>query len=182
MERIRIIGYCGSGKTYISKKLSIKLDLPMYELDNFVWDRQSSEDRRNSDAERDAALRKVVNQDKWIIEGVHYTWTYETFSRADVIFVIHSNKWLNDWGIIKRYLKEKTHIEKANYEQSLRLIFKGFGWIHNYDIHEVLAFTETFRQKRIIVRKSQDILKYIERCELPRRQRDFSDSNGRSQP
>lgn len=37
--RIRIIGGCGSGKSYIARELSIKYGLPCYETDNFVWER-----------------------------------------------------------------------------------------------------------------------------------------------
>lgn len=37
--RIRIIGVCGSGKSYIARELSIKYGLPCYETDNFVWER-----------------------------------------------------------------------------------------------------------------------------------------------
>lgn len=71
--KIRIIGPCGSGKTYIAKELSRKYNTPYYELDNLIWNRTEVQ-RRNSIEVRDALLMDILRKDSWIIEGVHYKW------------------------------------------------------------------------------------------------------------
>ncbi|MGM0845159.1 MAG: shikimate kinase [Bacillota bacterium] len=38
--KIHIIGSVGSGKSTLGRKMSSEMDIPLYELDNVVWQRQ----------------------------------------------------------------------------------------------------------------------------------------------
>ena len=98
--KIRIIGPCGSGKSYISKKLSKKYGIPYYELDHLVWNQEKVE-TRSSIGDRDFMLKELVSRDSWIIEGTHISWTRNTLEEADVIFLLMPHPLLNDLRIIK---------------------------------------------------------------------------------
>ena len=78
-NKIHIIGEVGSGKTYLAGKLSQQLNINYYQLDNVVWRRGEESDTRNPKEVRDAILNDIVNQEKWIIEGVHYKWVQRSF-------------------------------------------------------------------------------------------------------
>jgi adenylate kinase family enzyme len=67
MRKIHITGNSGSGKTTLAARLGGALDMPVFGLDNVVyqigWVKTPIEDRVN----RENAL---AAQDSWIIEGV----------------------------------------------------------------------------------------------------------------
>ena len=73
-KRIHIIGSVGSGKTTLAKELSHHFQTPHYELDNVVWERLGTEDRRRTEDERDKILFEIVKKECWVIEGVHHKW------------------------------------------------------------------------------------------------------------
>lgn len=66
-QKIHIIGSVGSGKTTLAKELSAKLNMPYYELDNVVWNRQSSGDIRRTDQQKVDYLNNIFLTDAWII-------------------------------------------------------------------------------------------------------------------
>ncbi|MDP1736593.1 MAG: hypothetical protein Q8L23_04045 [Caulobacter sp.] len=70
MTRIHITGNAGSGKSTLAAKLGRRLDLPVFGLDQIVWQpgwRKSPADWRK---DREAEL---VAQPSWIIDGVSRT-------------------------------------------------------------------------------------------------------------
>jgi adenylate kinase family enzyme len=162
--KIRIIGSCGSGKSFIAKQLSQKYGIPYYELDNIVWDR--SEDALKYPEEvRDAKLGEVLNGASWIVEGVHYKWGQDTFKEADFIFVLRPNRLARDSRVIWRFLKVRFGLETWNYKQTFRnLLQMIFEWNRGYDregIQQVLNLTDVHAEKRFIVKRNQEILKIL---------------------
>lgn len=82
-KKIHIIGSVGSGKTTLAKKLSEKLNIPFYELDNVMWKRKKSGDVRRTDEERKEYLNSIIHYETWIIEGVHNgDWVKDSFQNA----------------------------------------------------------------------------------------------------
>lgn len=66
MKRILIIGPCGSGKSFFSRKLKEKLNIEVYHLDNIFW----NEDKTNiSNEEFDKKLLELLKKDSFIIDG-----------------------------------------------------------------------------------------------------------------
>lgn len=69
LKRILIIGNAGSGKTWLGKALSQKMNIPLFQMDAIRWDQSGYEIRREaSDINKD--LEDIKNQDQWILEGV----------------------------------------------------------------------------------------------------------------
>lgn len=128
-KRIHIIGSVGSGKTTLAKELSLKLDIPYYELDNVVWIRKESGDIRRTDQEREEYLNRIIQSESWIIEGVHNEdWVSNCFQSADLIIFIDTKYSIRTYRIIKRFLKQKLRLEKSNYKPTLKIFFKMFKW------------------------------------------------------
>ncbi|WP_368072795.1 AAA family ATPase [Bacillus sp. FJAT-27225] len=70
-RKIHIIGLVGSGKTTLAKKLSQQLNIPHYELDNVVRERNPAGDRRREEQEVLALMGDIQCGKSWIVEGVH---------------------------------------------------------------------------------------------------------------
>ena len=83
--KIIVVGPSGAGKSYFSKKLAKITGLPLYHLDNIFW----KEDKTHiSREEFDDKLLKILEQDKWIIDG-DYSRTYELrIKYADTIYFL----------------------------------------------------------------------------------------------
>ncbi|QSF45939.1 P-loop NTPase family protein [Paenibacillus tianjinensis] len=162
--RIRIIGGCGSGKSFIARELSERYGIPYFETDNFVWERGPEDSRRSPEA-RDARLLEAVASKEWIIEGVHYKWGIESFRAADLIFVITPNKYVRDLRVVQRFLKTNLGLEQRNYRQSLKNLYVMlFEWNRDFDregLPKILELTEEFAVKRMVVKKNRDILKIV---------------------
>ncbi|WP_310831712.1 hypothetical protein [Paenibacillus pedocola] len=162
--KIRIIGGCGSGKSYIARELSGRYGIPCYETDNFVWERGPVDSRRSPEV-RDARLLEAVAGKEWIIEGVHYKWGIESFRQADLIFVITPNKYVRDMRVVQRFIKTNLGLEQRNYRQSLQNLYVMlFEWNRGFDregLLKIMELTGEFAAKRIVVKNNRDILKYV---------------------
>lgn len=66
MKRVIIIGNCGSGKSYFSKKLSKITGLPLVHLDKIYW---LGNKETLSKEEFDLKLKSELEKDEWIIDG-----------------------------------------------------------------------------------------------------------------
>ena len=66
MNKIVVIGCPGSGKSYFSKKLKEKLNIPLYHLD-MIWNK---EDKTTLTREEfDIELKKIFDTENWIMDG-----------------------------------------------------------------------------------------------------------------
>ncbi|PPA70356.1 AAA family ATPase [Jeotgalibacillus proteolyticus] len=129
-QKIHIIGSVGSGKTTLAKKLSSRLSIPFYELDNVVWERDSvNGDRRRAEKEREEYLTDLTNKESWIIEGVHNEeWVGESLRKAELIIYLDTRYSVRTFRIIKRFLLQRLKIEKANYKPTVEIFLKMFKW------------------------------------------------------
>ncbi|MBM7661068.1 adenylate kinase family enzyme [Bacillus mesophilus] len=128
-RRIHIIGSVGSGKTTLAKEISLRLNIPYYELDNVVWIRSKSGDVRRTELEREDYLKSIIQSESWIIEGVHNEdWVSNSFHNADLIIFLDTKYSIRTYRIIKRFLKQKLGIENSNYTPTLEIFLKMFKW------------------------------------------------------
>ncbi len=85
--KIDIIGSVASGKTTLAKKISMKYQVPYYEKDNIVWERTSAGDKKRTPEERDKIFQKIIQSDKWIVEGSPRHCLQESFDCCDYIIL-----------------------------------------------------------------------------------------------
>lgn len=133
VNRIRIVGSVGSGKTTLARKLALQNGFDMYSLDDVVWTRNSEGDVRNSDELRDALLDDILLQPTWIIEGSHLGWSMKTFEEADQILFLHPSLPVRIYRISHRFLQQKRGIEQASYTPTWRMFGRMFKWTYQYE-------------------------------------------------
>ena len=170
MIRIRIIGGCGSGKSYIAREVTRIYGIPCYETDNFVWAR-TVPDTRNTPEVRDARFAGVVATESWIIEGVHHKWGTDSFREADLIVLIKPNRYVQDWRVIRRFIKTRLGLEQRNYKQSFKnlyvMLYEWNRGFNNESIPAIMELTEPYKAKRIIVSHNREILEHVGRYMAP---------------
>ncbi|WP_186578830.1 P-loop NTPase family protein [Aquibacillus kalidii] len=157
--KIRIIGSVASGKTTLAKQLSQTFHIPMYELDNVVWERQQSGDIRRTDQEREACLHTIVDSHSWIIEGVHNEgWVNNTFKEADIIIFLDTSYSIRQYRIVKRFVLQLLRLEQSNYTPTFKIFFKMFKWNKQFEQNGKPNFKKNFHfysDKTVYITKSQ---------------------------
>ncbi|MCM3001473.1 DNA topology modulation protein FlaR [Paenibacillus cellulositrophicus] len=156
-DKIRIIGSVGSGKSTLARALSDQLGIPYYELDNMVWRRTDHGDVKNSFEERDRILNGILEQDRWIIEGVHYQWVLRSFADADLIVYVDTPIWVRNYRILKRFTVQKLGLAQGNYKQTFSMLRKMYQWNYRHakkEKPEIMQIVEPYRGKLRMIRNS----------------------------
>lgn len=103
MQKIAVIGNSGGGKTVLTQKLSKKFNLPATHVDSIQFLRGMQIRPHNESIE---ILRKIQNQDQWIIDGYGpLDILQERLALADRIIFIDMPLWRHYWWCTKRQIK-----------------------------------------------------------------------------
>lgn len=162
--RIHIIGGSGTGKTYLAKRLSVKFNIPHFDLDDLFWDNTSSQygvkmpvDKRNN------MLNDILRKRDWIIEGVYYDWLDESFKEADTIVLLDIPKSVCRFRIICRFLKRKIGVESAKQETITSLInlLKWTNKFQNRNLPQIYAKLNNYTEKTRVLHRKREVNNYI---------------------
>lgn len=85
MKKILVIGCPGAGKSTFARKLRENLQLPLYYLD-MIW--HKSDKTTCSAEEFDRRLQKILQEDRWIIDGNYLRTLEMRLQRADTVFFL----------------------------------------------------------------------------------------------
>lgn len=161
MNKIYIIGPCGSGKTALSKKLSKKLNIKSYELDKIVWDDDNGNIKRTPE-EITKLFNYIISKDSWIIEDVGRKIFNNGIKEADIVYYIDLKPQILYIRIISRWIKQILRLEKYNYKPTLKSLLQLFRWVKN-DIEKKEIYIEYIKNnsKEFKLLRRTDITKII---------------------
>lgn len=153
MKRIVVVGPSGAGKSEFSRKLSEKLNIPLYHLDNIFWKEDKTHITRD---EFDIKLNDILKNDKWIIDG-DYSRTYKTrMDKSDTIFFLNYPLEVCLSGVESRIGKKRLDIPWI--EDEFDPEFKE--WIINWfkDTYPILIdLLEKYKgEKNVIIFKNRE--------------------------
>lgn len=131
--KLLIIGIVASGKTTLSRELSLKHNIPCYEGDSIAWGGEGEDRYKRSDSEQ---LNKILEIDKkgnWIIEGTYRESQKCLFDMADKIIFLDTPLYIRRIRIITRFLKQRLRIEKCNYSPTFEMLKNMFKWTRDFE-------------------------------------------------
>lgn len=124
MDKIYIIGPVGSGKSTLAKQLSCQTHLPYYELDALVH--QGND--KLPQYETQQRFEQILAQKQWIIEDVGRKIFQEGVKQADLVIYLDLPTRLLYARIIKRFIRQRLHLEPCSYRPSWQMLRKMFRW------------------------------------------------------
>ena len=117
--KIQIIGFSGSGKTYLAKLLSSYFNIPALHLDGIHF-------IHNWEERDDISFENLIQQflrknDSWIIEGNYLSFATQRFLQCDILIFLNYNRFVCYHNCKKRYQQNKN---KARDEMPINCIEK----------------------------------------------------------
>ncbi|MEC6830918.1 AAA family ATPase [Photobacterium toruni] len=98
MEKILIIGNSGSGKSWLSARLSTLLNTKEINLDTIVWEPGGYNQKRSQES-IDDELIQLDSESSWVVEGVFGALAEKMISSADSLIFLDI-----DWPVCKQSL------------------------------------------------------------------------------
>ena len=161
VNKIAIIGSSGSGKSTLARHLGDKLELPVHHLDRLLWKKNWELTSRE---EQIAIQNKLVQNDKWIIDGNYGATMSIRTSAADTIIFLDIPRMICCYRALKRtwqYRKTaRPDMAEGNQEQ-FNLAFMHYIWTFPKEKRQNLltVLSENASEKRIITLKSSNDMK-----------------------
>jgi len=166
LSKICILGNGCAGKTTLGKRLSKDLSLPFFEMDEKLkFLKTTPFPTRQQIRHFSRELNKLLDKDKWVIEGWGYRETYEDrFKKADIIIFLdvpfqlclercHKRLGTNDLEILKRGVTKLNIFDKHVRPLLLKLIQK----YKNEPDKIILQIDENFKYEDILRRINLDV-------------------------
>jgi adenylate kinase family enzyme len=133
-QRIHILGGPGSGKSTLADRIAALQGIPRTDLDDLFWDNTSAAyNTRRDPARRDQMLLQVLQQQRWIVEGVYHTWVTPSFERAETIIILAPPGWVRHWRIVRRFLRRNLRLEKCHKRETLKSLWGLLKWNHAFE-------------------------------------------------
>ena len=150
--KIYIMGCTGSGKTYLSKKLSEKYNIKSYELDKIVYDQKNlTIHRKDKDIEND--FDKIISFDSWIIEDIGRKRFIKGKEKANKIYYIKISKLKTYKQMVNRWYMQRKGLQTYNIKPTIKNLFRQLNDVRLYKKEEknILKDLEIYKDKIVFI-------------------------------
>lgn len=152
MRRILVIGICGSGKSYLSNKLSEKLNIRLVHMDNLYWNKDKTHITREELIEK---LKLVLIQDDYIIDGNYFhTLEYRLTYANEVIFLDFSFENAKE-GILRRIGKKRDDLPWIETKEDGRELIDFISTYNNDTRTKIIKMLEEKPHIKVTILKSK---------------------------
>ena len=155
-KKILITGHSGRGKSTLAKKLSKHLEIPMYSIDDFFWEKKYSTMWPIEKSRAD--LLNIYNQPAWIVEGNTRLLIKDGLPIADVVIHLEFNWLLHQYGrLIKRYLKEGSGTLWELLVLLKHITFKRYKLFYAKDEPSIKEMIAPFEEKVLHLHSREEV-------------------------
>lgn len=158
--KIAVLGYAGSGKTYLSDYLSEKNDIPVLHLDEIKWDKEWKP------VDDSVVLPKVADfmkKNDWIIDGYYtYLMIDKRLEDADLIVLLQ----LPRLTCFYRAVKRASSRRKDGYKNDINWWFVKFTLFgcRNKERRQYYAeITEKYKNKTVVLKTKHQVKEFIKK-------------------
>ncbi|MGD9276691.1 MAG: hypothetical protein PVJ67_05955 [Candidatus Pacearchaeota archaeon] len=158
-KRILIFGRAGTGKNWFGEKLSEKLKIKFYDMDDFSWKKRFTV--RYSKTEILKNAQSAVRKEKWIIGGWTAAYADLAKEKADLIIILKANFLVTTYRIIRRNIKHKGK-EESPYN-SFQLAWQNF-LVYFWKDEQKARFEDIIRKypKKVLILNQKEKREFLE--------------------
>ena len=155
VNRISIIGGCGTGKTTLANNLGKLLNLSICHLDGL---HHLKDWKIRDKSERDKMIIKKINEEKWIIDGTYPTTLDLRIERSDLVIYLDYSSIAQLKGVLGRFFKnhgkEKEEIPGCKERMTLEFFLYVLNWRKNKRPN-ILTYIKKVDNKKLLIFKSR---------------------------
>lgn len=155
VNKISVIGGCGTGKTTLANNLGNELNIPVYHIDGIHHIENWG--IRNKD-ERDRMILEKVRESKWIIDGTYLSTLKHRLESSDFIIYLDYSSFAQVKGILGRYIKnrgkEKEEVPGCKEQMSWEFLKLAWNWRKNKR-NFIIENIRTIDKDRILIFKNR---------------------------
>lgn len=152
--KIAVLGYAGSGKTYLSDYMSERKNIPVLHLDEIKWDKEW---KAIDDAVVLPQVSEFMANDNWIIDGYYKYLLYdERLEQADLIVLLLLPRMTCFCRVVKRTKSRR----KDGYKNDLNWWFVKFTLFgcRNKERQQTYAeIAEKYKNKAVVLKTQRQV-------------------------
>ncbi len=156
--KIAVLGYAGSGKTYLSDYISEKKNIPVLHLDEIKWNKEW---KPIDDSVVLPQVSEFMANDSWIIDGYYKYLLYdERLEKADLIVSLLLPRFTCLYRVVRR-AKSRRH---EGYKNDLNLWFLKFTLFgcRNKERRQTYAeIAEKYKDKTVMLKSQRQVDEFI---------------------
>ena len=133
MKKVLITGSVASGKTTLAERLSKKIDVPWYELDQIVYHKTETGRYKRSAAEQFEVISDIDRKGAWIFEGTDRESYRFLLEWADTVIFLDTPLWKRKMRILTRFLKQNLGMEKCQYKPDMKMLNMMYKWTRDFE-------------------------------------------------
>ncbi len=164
-KRILITGHSGGGKTTLANRLSHALDIPMYSIDDYFWEKKYS--KMWPIEKPRAELAEIYQKPEWIVEGNTRLLIKDGLDAADLVIHLEFHYLIHQYvRLIRRYI---THRPGTFWELLVLLkhiTFKHYKLFYAKDEPSIAEMIRPFDIKVVHLHSKRQVTAWLEQ-ELP---------------
>ncbi len=156
--KIAVLGYAGSGKTYLSGYISEKKNIPVLHLDSIKWDKEW---KPIDDAAVLPQVSDFMTKNDWIIDGYYKYLLYdERLEQADLIVLLL----LPRMTCFYRAVKRTKFRRKDGYKNDLNWWFVNFtlfGCRNKVRRQSYAEIAEKYKDKTVVLKNKRQVDEFV---------------------
>ncbi len=156
-NKVLVIGCPGAGKSTFAKKLSKKLALPLYHLDN-IWFRPDGTHIERDEFDR--KLSELLAHEKWIIDGNYQRTLRKRIEAADTVYLLDIPTEVCIEGIKARRGKKRDDIPFICEKNDEEFLTRVRSFAKN-ELPEIYKLIRSCKGKRVYILKSRIEMDYF---------------------
>lgn len=155
-----VLGYAGSGKTYLSDIISEKKNIPVLHLDEIKWDKEW---KPIDDSTVLPQVAEFMANEDWIIDGYYKYLLYdERLEQADLIILLLLPRLTCFYRVIKRTKSRRQN----GYKNDLNWWFVKFTLFgcRNKERRQTYAeISEKYKSKTVVLKTERQVDEFIKK-------------------
>ncbi len=156
--KIAVLGYVGSGKTYLSDYISEKKNIPVLHLDSIKWDKEW---KSIDDSLVLPQVSEFMANDNWVIDGYYdYLYYNERLETADLIVLLLLPRLTCFYRAVKRTKARR----KEGYKNDLNWWFVRFTLFEcrNKERRQTYAeIAEKYKDKTVVLKTKRQVDEFM---------------------